>query len=241
MDEQINGRLRSPPGWHTDRVTFINEINVYVEGCAGCGPTSGGAEWGLSSAQEGITWMRSSNAPQVVRIRPDAQLITIFMSDEEDQSIQNSPLSGAAGQQLLTGFKQFFEGNTIAFSIVGNSNSANSNGEAYRQVALATGGGFADLLAQDISETIQDIIYAATGLASNYVLAAVPISSTLRVYKNAEWVPRSRVNGFDYFASTNSIAFFGTYRPIPADPTLGRYGDDVAVSYETFLNRTKAP
>jgi hypothetical protein len=241
MDEQINGRLRSPPGWHTDRVTFINEIEVYVEDCAGCGPTSGGAEWGLSSAQEGISWMRSSQAPQVVRIRPDAQLITIFMSDEEDQSIQNSPLATTAGQQLLTGFKQFFSGNTIAFSIVGNSTSASSNGEAYRQVALETGGGFADLLAADISETIQDIIYAATGLASNYVLAAVPISSTLRVYKNAEWVPRSRVNGFDYFASTNSIAFFGTYRPIPADPTMGRYGDDVSVSYETFLNRTKNP
>lgn len=185
--------------------------------------------------------MRSSSAPQVARIRPDAQLITIFMSDEEDQSIQNSPLSTAAGQTLMTGFKQFFAGNTIAFSIVGNSTFASSNGEAYRQVALETGGGFADLLAVDISETIQDIIYAATGLASNYVLAAVPISSTLRVYKNAEWVPRSRVNGFDYFASTNSIAFFGTYRPVPADPTMGRYGDDVSVSYETFLNRTKNP
>ncbi|MEZ4462117.1 MAG: hypothetical protein R3E66_20830 [bacterium] len=241
MDEQIDGRLRSPPGWHTDRVTFINEIDVYVEDCVGCGPTAGGSEWGLSSAQEGIQWMRSSAAPQVVRIRPDAQLITIFMSDEEDQTIQNSPLSTSAGQQALAGFKQFFEANTIAFSIVGTSSFPSSDGEAYRQVAIASGGGFADLLAQDISETIQDIIYAATGLASNYQLPEVPISSTLRVYKNAEWVPRSRENGFDYFASTNSIAFFGSYRPEPADPTMGRYGDDVSVSYSTFLNRTKNP
>ena len=108
-------------------------------------------------------------------------------------------------------------------------------------MALATGGCFADLAATDISETIEDIIYAATGLASAYVLPDTPISSSLRVYKNAEWVPRSRENGFDYFANTNSIAFFGTYRPQPADPTLGRYGDDIAVSYQTFLDRTKNP
>ncbi len=52
-------------------------------------------------------------------------------------------------------------------------------------------------------------------------------------------MPRSRENGFDYFAQTNAIAFFGSYRPVPADPTVGRYGDDIAVSYQTFLDTTK--
>jgi hypothetical protein len=112
-------------------------------------------------------------------------------------------------------------------------------------VALATGGSFASLCATDISETIQDIIFAATGLASNYQISETPISSTLRVFKNdggggeGVWVPRSRVNGFDYFAQSNAIAFFGTYRPEPADPTIGRYGDDIAVSYQTFVDTTK--
>lgn len=244
MDASINGRVRVPPGWHTDVTTFIGEIDNYVITCQGCGSTSGYAEWGLRSAKEGITWMRSSSAPQNVRIRASAQLITIFMADEEAQTFQDSPLSSATGQTKIAEFKTFFQANTIAFAIVGHQGCGSSDGEAYRQVSLATGGGFASLCASDISETIEDIIFAATGLASNYQIPDTPISSTLRVFKNSGggeglWVPRSRVNGFDYFAQSNSIAFFGTYRPEPADPTMGRYGDDIAVSYQTFIDTTK--
>jgi len=239
-DDQIDGRVRYPPGWHTDLTTFTNEIDDFVINCSGCGSTAGYEEWGLKVAKDGITWMRSSSAPQNVRIRSDAQLVTVFMSDEEAQTIQNNPLSTSAGQQKLTDFKTFFQGNTIAFSIVGDGSSCgSSDGEAYRQVALATGGSFASLCASDISETISDIIYAASGLASNYVIPQTPISSTLRVFKNDEWVPRSREDGFEYFPQTNSIAFFGSYRPQPADPTMGRYGDDIAVSYQTFIDTTK--
>lgn len=245
MDEQIAGRVRVPPGWHTDVNTFIGEIDDFVVGCAGCGGSAGFAEWGLDSGKRGIEWMRSSSAPQNVRIRPEAQLITIFMSDEEAQSIQDDGLNTNTGQQLMADFKQFYQANTIVFSIVGDGNGCGlSDGEAYRQVALSTGGSFASLCATDISETIEDIIFAATGLASNYQIPNTPISSTLRVFKNdgsgdGVWVPRSRVNGFDYFAQSNSIAFFGTFRPEPADPTMGRYGDDIAVTYQTFIDRTK--
>jgi len=230
MDIAYAGRPRANAGWFTDLPTFIAEIVNIETGNYDCCD-----EFGLESAKQGITWMRSSSAPQALRIRPNAQLIMIFMSDEEAQTIQNNSLTSATGQQKMADFKVFFAANSIAFSIV------NNEGEAYRQVALATGGSFADLDAADISETIEDIIYAATGLASAYVLPETPISSSLRVYKNSEWVPRSRENGFDYFANTNSIAFFGTYRPVPADPTVGRYGDDIAVNYQTFLDRTKNP
>ncbi len=242
MDEDIHGRVRVPPGWHTDQATFIDEIDDFVIDCDGCGSSAGFAEYGLQVAEEGIKWMRSSAAPQAVRIRPDAQLVTIFMSDEEAESIKDNPLNTQAGQNLLNDYKIFFSANTIAFAIVdspGFSGGCTAEGEAYKQVALATGGSFASLCDADISETIQDIIFAATGLASNYRVAQVPISSTLRVFKNGEWVPRSRENGFDYFAQSNAIAFFGSYRPEPADPTMGRYGDDIAVSYQTFIDTTK--
>ena len=245
MDALIAGRVRVPPGWHTDVTTFINEIDDYVIACQGCGSTSGYAEWGLKAGQEGIEWMRSSASPPNVRIRASAQLITIFMSDEEAQSIQDAPLTSTTGQQRIADYKTFYQNNTIAFSIVGTGSGCGlSDGEAYRQVALATGGSFASLCATEIDETIEDIIFAATGLASNYQIPDTPISSTLRVFKNTGggegvWVPRSRVNGFDYFAQSNAIAFFGTYRPEPADPTDGRYGDDIAVSYQTFIDTTK--
>jgi hypothetical protein len=237
MDQSYGGRPRGNVGWHDDLATFLAEIDDVENG-----PYNGGAEFGLVSGKAGIEWMRSSQAPQNLRIRSSAQLITIFMSDEEDNTFQGDNLSSSSVAALLNTYETFFAAQTIAFAIVGiDPGNRYSDGEAYREVALATGGSFADLEAADISETIDEIIYAATGLASNYQLPTTPISSTLRVFKNGVFVPRSRNNGFDYFAQSNAIAFFGTFRPEPADPTMGRYGDDISVSYQAFVDTTKTP
>lgn len=69
--------------------------------------------------------------------------------------------------------------------------------------------------------------------------AYTPISSTLRVYVDGQWVPRSRENGYDYFAQTNSIAFFGSY--VPEAPQEGEEPDVVAVHYERFEERRLPP
>jgi len=234
MDQAYFGRPLGTVPWFTDLPTFLARINQIETGNFNCC-----AEYGLKTSRDGIQWMRSSSAPQSARIRPDAQLITVVLSDEEDEEFQGVNLTTGAGLNLLNQYKQFFVANTIMFAIVRYTTSRYSDGAAYREVAFATGGSAADLEATDIQETIDEIIYAATGLASAYVLPSTPISSTLRVFKDGEWVPRGRDNGFDYFASTNSIAFFGTFRPQPADPTQGRYGDDIAVSYATFLDQSK--
>jgi hypothetical protein len=237
MDPQIQGRPRGNIAWHDDLTTFLGEIDNVENGGYDCCD-----EYGLEVGKQGITWMRSSSAPQNLRIRSSAQLITIWMADEEANTFQGDDLSNPTVSALLDTYKTWYAGQTIAFSITTiQPGSRTNDGEAYREVALATGGAFADLDAPDISETIDDIIYAATGLASNYQLPTTPISSTLRVFKNGVFVPRSRENGFDYFAQSNAIAFFGTFRPEPADPTQGRYGDDISVSYQAFVDTTKTP
>jgi hypothetical protein len=229
MDESFHGELRDPPLWHADLNTFLAEIQEVEDG-----DYNGFEEFGIKVAREGIELMKGLTAQQPTQgesIRPEAQLITIWMSDEEAQTFQDQSLNSSAGQQLFNSFVNFFSQHTIGFAIV------EQDGEAYRQLALATGGSSAPLGAQDITETINDIIFAATGLASNYVLPETPISSSLRVFINGDWVPRSRENGFDYFASTNSIAFFGTFRPEPASG--GDRADNIAVSYEAYQDRTK--
>jgi hypothetical protein len=230
MDEDYNGKLRQQALWHDDLQTFLGEIqhieSASIYDCCD--------EHGLKSSRDGIEYMKglaASQPSQAERIRPEGQLITIWMADEEAQTFQSEGVGSSTGQQLLNNFINFFSQHTIGFAIVSDS------GEAYRRVAQATGGSFASLDAQDISETIEDIIFAATGLASNYVLPETPISSSLRVFINGQWVPRSRENGFDYFAQTNSIAFFGSFRPEPA--TAGGRADNIAVSYESFQDRTK--
>jgi hypothetical protein len=70
-------------------------------------------------------------------------------------------------------------------------------------------------------------------------------------------VPRSRTDGFDYFPQSNSIAFFGSYRPrsggesCTSNAVCGEGGlceqgackfpVQIAVHYETFIDKTKCP
>ncbi len=240
MDGPTEGRLRVPPAWHKTLQDFTDEINGHVINCTGC---SGGQEFGLQAAQDGITYMRGSASSQVERIRADATLVTIWMSDEEAQSVKDAGgASSSSGSSLVAQYTNFFTPQTVGFAIVATDSACSSDqyeGDAYQAVALATGGTVASLCDSDLSETIQEIIIAASASASNFTLPRTPVSSTLRVFKNGEFVPRSRENGFDYFANTNSVAFFGTYRPETPDPVNFFYGDDFAVSYEYLTDRTK--
>ncbi len=233
MDKASQGKIRKTPGWHTEVTPFLNEIEDYVIKCSGC---DGGAEWGLVNAAAGIELMSSNQAEDFMRFRPEAKVVTIIMSDEEDQEIQNTRWGTPAGIAVMNRHFGFFPGRTTMFSIVGTGSGCAQHGRAYEEVALATGGSHYSLCADDIEETITDIIVSATGQAASHVLADVPVSSSMSVFKDGQWVPRSRNNGFDYFANTNSIAFFGTFRP---DPESNGAKDHIAVTYRHYKLTSK--
>ncbi len=224
------GKLRTPPGWHTDLNSFINEIQQYVIN------PSGFAEYGLKNAKAGIEHMRSSRAKVAERIY-DATVITIIMSDEDPETFQNAS-SANERAQLTAEYVDFFTRNSVVFAIIGlNPGCGTHEGLDYKAVAEASGGSATSLCSQDAGQTIQDIIDVSTKFVFRYALPKTPVSSTLRVFVNNQWVPRSRENGFDYITETNSIAFFGTYKPLAS--RSGVRGDDIAVSYQTFRDTTK--
>ena len=229
-EEDDAGKLRTPPGWHTDLNSFITEIQQYVIS------PSGFAEYGLQNAKTGIEYMRSSRARVSERIY-DATVITIIMSDEDPQSFKDASGQNAKAQ-LTAEYVDFFTRNSVVFAIIGLTPGCGSeDGLDYKVVAEASGGSAASLCAQDVGQTISDIIDVSTKFVFRYALPKTPVSSTLRVFVNSQWVPRSRENGFDYITETNSIAFFGTYKPLAS--RSGVRGDDIAVSYQTFRDTTK--
>jgi hypothetical protein len=242
MDKRNDGHLRLPPGWHTDSSKFRTEVQKAVIDCQDqpswiCG---GANEFGLESAKRGITYMSGNGSTQPgsdERLRPDASLITIFMSDDEAKTID---YGNAGYNQLVKPYLQFFPNWTTAFSIVADDKDCGTQeGRAYKDVALETGGKVASLCSDDLTRLLEQIIFSAAGESSTYELPETPISSSLRVYMNGEWVPRNRENGFAYYEGQNAIAFFGNYRPTPEDELHGEPGDYIAVHYETFKNRCK--
>lgn len=232
MRRDLAGRLRPQVGWHTDLATFLREVNWVIG-------LQGSIEAGMEVAREGLKYMLGLDGYRPAanqRIRQGADIITVWMTDDEEEYFQGHDITSTDGQQILNSYLSFFTRRTTAFGIIGGPHCGARDGVSYRHVVRATGGSTASICSGDMSETVNDIIDAASAQAG-YHLSQTPISSTLRVFLDGQWVPRSRHDGFDYSASENAIAFFGRYRP---QMTSSDEPDEhLAITYKAFQPHQK--
>lgn len=241
MDKRNNGHLRVGPGWHTATRTFMREVKEATINCRWGAPWHCGseAEYGLESAKRGIRYMtghaRQAPAP-AERVREQAAIITIFLSDDDDRSL---PWGDEAFNRAMAPYERFFTDRTTAFAIVSEQHDCGGEGRGYKAIAQATGGAVASVCNDDGSAISEKIIAAADRVASRYVLGHTPIASSLRVLVDGSWVPRSRENGYVYLPRTNAIKFFGEARPTAHADSSTRAEEVVAVAYETYVRRCK--
>ncbi len=213
--------------------------------------TSGtGTEEGFLSAQRALDnhflpATAAGTAPVAGKLRGDAKLVVIVLSDTEEQSSTTaasytSYFSGLGAQVNAI----ICQGPTIC-------SSSETVSRKYMDVVNAMGGVLASIADFDsntnTTATLDTIIRTAAGAASPYTLAKSPISASFKVAMagptvgscngsttNIASVPRSRADGFDYYAPTNSILFYGACRPTQA-------GTDVALSYRYWVPGTCPP
>ena len=121
----------------------------------------------------------------------------------------------------------------------------NELGGVIGAIASPQGGTLANL--GDIATTIEGILNVVIGTVTPYELSHDPIASTIKVAVegpvedaqgcnggNLSNVPRSRIDGFGYDATTNRLSFFGACRPTTV-------GTDIAASYRTWIDLTQDP
>ena len=186
------------------------------------------------------------------RLREDASTIIIQLSDERDQTVECLACGGCdnregeqvfcsepEGQQAIDQFiSDYSDRGITVFALVGDLPAGCQQtgtrddfepGQGYVEVANATGGQFGSLCG-DMRQNLEDIAFAATGVASTYELSTIPASATLRVAVGppgtGNVIPRSRENGFDYDPVQNKIIFFGAARP--------KVGDEIVVGYRRW-------
>ncbi|MEL6182121.1 MAG: hypothetical protein AAFS10_24380, partial [Myxococcota bacterium] len=213
-------------------------------------------EFGLETGLNIINRATSNLLEPHQRLRSDATRLVVFFSDEEDFTIKqaardnpatcdissNPPLSGCP--QLDDAIASYKEADITAFAITGDPPNgcmgqggsealAEEAGHGYIQTALATGGTFGSICAQDLSRTFNEIIQAAIGVASTYILSRPAITTTIKVVVAGQTIARSRVNGFDYDPTQRAIIFFGDARPA--------LNDEIAVSYRAWTDLTDNP
>jgi len=231
-----DGRLAIPPGWHRNPNVFSREIDQGVINCSSPWDCSA-SEQGVEASYRGLRYMLGLNAQQPdppERIRSGASSIIIWISDEAAQGRTNMAKQMYANKEDIAAFSV----------IVENPQGQCQPGPdppdgTYRDIATASGGAAADLCHVDIEQFLDTIIQRTTEIASPLRLGHEPISSSLRVYMNKDWVPRSTEDGFNYSPQRNVLTFYGKHRPSyhRGDPNKGP--DRLAVAFELYKSNCK--
>jgi hypothetical protein len=237
-----DGLMNLPPGWHRDSQTLKSEIErAYLCEMANpatrwvCDVPGNGYNHPIQNAWAGLSHMKglggASPTPDET-LRADAEVFTIIIDDH--------PAQGPKRAQAL----KTFPGWSTVFSYVAYSDGfTNCHGgfttpsevAPHKQLAADSGGGFVDMcLFQDGKEMLDRIFERALAKTSVYKLPKRPISSTLEVYMNGQWVPRSEDDGYTYSSGSNSLVFHGSYKPSrniadSGPPSL------IAVHYESYI------
>ena len=180
------------------------------------------------------------------KIRPDAAVVVMAVTDEEDQYFSSvvsflpkENLSAAERMQLemeTTPFVDYLLRPEIGATLFGLYNVPNSSCSTSAQYASAvhdlvtrTGGTGGSICQGDITPSLQAITSATAGIASGLRLRGAPIVPTIEV-KHAiimldteVAMSRSRLDGFDFDGIVNRIAFFGPNSPQTNDRIVVPY------------------
>jgi hypothetical protein len=209
-------------------------------------------EFGIDTATNVVESAAGGLATYSTGWRAGAKRILIFLTDEDDQAVQdvaedgwtqcdNSLSPGLEECELVTDFVQVLLDNQVtAYAITGDLPSGCSSfggpgfaeepGAAYIRAAFDSGGYFASICADDLGGAVEGVIRSTFSALTEYGLPDQPITATMRVVRNGSLVPRSAENGWEFDAVTNRIVFYGDARP--------GLGDELAVGYRTFVDAT---
>ncbi len=206
-----------------------------------------GLENGITQGYNAIVnHLPRANQPN--RIRPDAHLAIIYVSDERAQELTDT--CGGSGVwtnydptcmwsvvgptvDLLNGVSNP-EGLGRAHSIIGPPPAACTDsyqvGQGYLDITNATGGQVHSICTPNLLDPMLRILEDIISSASVVVLPHRPISLSLAVAKEdksvqpseLEALPRSRTNGFDYRAASNGVVFINQdFSQLPYELVVG--------------------
>ncbi len=177
--------------------------------------TSGSSyESGIYHAEEALDTGGSATA--LGYPRTGASMSVIMISDERDQyTSYSSNVSFDVSNNLFV---------TNSYKVYSIINFSDTNSQ-YEPLASATGGSSAEIGSDCPNCTsIMGLIATNAGAASStFVLSQTPLSGSIKVSVNGTTVANDATNGYGYFASTNTIVFYGTAIPNGGDTVTVKY------------------
>ncbi|OFZ17317.1 MAG: hypothetical protein A2X86_02365 [Bdellovibrionales bacterium GWA2_49_15] len=197
-DGRLIGRVLTSADALANEAAFKNDFKTYIR----VGTGGSGIEKGLHTS---LSFLKKSGG---IFLRPDAKLVIVYISDEEDQSVEsvNTLLSG------ISGFKGTVAG-VRAYSIVTTEligNQWETIGNRYMNMSTQTAG-IVSSIHEDFYQILTNIGGSILDLLENFATSKNPISGSLSVSING--VVQNQ--GWSYDAADRLVRFESSYVPAP--------------------------
>lgn len=155
--------------------------------------------------------------------RDDAFFSVIFVSDEEDSSVE----IGGSTFPGLNHYLGILDTLRLGSTLVGQKTyslnaivlreedvgcTSGRVGQRYMDIVGETEGIVASICS-DFSESLTDITVSIVQLSTQFYLNREPVIESINVVVNGEVVPEDGENGWEYLSETNSIIFHGSAVP----------------------------
>ncbi|MGE3975829.1 MAG: hypothetical protein AB7F59_14995 [Bdellovibrionales bacterium] len=215
---QYQGRILGNPKIITSRtpnpkVAFGNNVRL--------GTTGSPVERGLLSMKEALSPAKLAG-DNLGFLRKDAQLVIIFLTDENDESADTTASYIQFLDQLKPNFPQGGKAWTAHFigalSLSPECTSYGphaSPGTRYMDLVNYSKGVNESICTSDLSRALTSVQKRIVERATEYRLERDPILNTIVVRINGAVVPESSVNGWQYSSEGRAIRFYGTAIPGP--------------------------
>ncbi len=191
-----------------------------------------------SNAERGLLAMRTALEKEVGKgdaanfLRKDALLVVVFVTDDEDFSVDSvndskNFLDALKGEN--TSEEQKWVVNYIGVTDLSDPQCTtygdySARGEKYLELAQMSGGVVESICNTDFSSYVNQINVRLKSVLNRYKLESHPILDSLTVYINGALIRQDDVNGWKYDAENKTIVLNGSATPGP--------NDDVEIKYE---------
>lgn len=200
-----------------------------------------GASLGAAFDTAGFTTMRLATSPAYTVaanagfLRPEARLSVLFVSDEEERSVE----SVAFFEDMLDGVKGTSQRHRVTASALAGPTPAGCSGAQgtaiaaprYADFVRRTGGTFASICSADWDATVRELGDTVFGFGRRYRLTAPALAQTIEVEIDGIAVPRVGPSGailWTYDASDGAIELSPLVPLMPGSTVRVRYSAQCA-------------